>query len=553
MLKRLLKKLGGEEFSDEFINACEFVEINPSLIMGEARLYSLIISSLSIMTYMITPWWLLISVINGLITYYYFITKPSRMMINKRLTALGQAPIIITLLSTSLELTHSLEQSFKIISNIKGVISKWFSTAYKESIINGKPIINSFNELISYWGSFSKPFKDGLMIINSALSGAGSYSDGVNVFFNELISELRNFLSKVKTHTLLLFSFGTILPLIIVSLTPLFSILSRTRNGYWLLIINLIIIKLYSDYIIKLRPPTFSQLNTKLPKGKIIESVIIALIIGSPSLINLVGLIIGFTIPLPIGFHATLLIGIVAGITYYSWSKIRSVKEKRLKALRIEDELLDTIYSIGIKLRSEVSFEHIIKKVINESKNELTIILRKAYEYSRELKENINETIIRLLSNEWSQRALSLMKLVIKAISIGVNGSSKRVLLIYEHYNKMINAESEHKALINQVLSMIKLTIIIFAPIIGSFIIIMQHVLLTSINNNEFFTINNNLDTLILILGLYIIMLVIILTDYLTKINYGPDNVRFLNELIINLPASLGVYLSGIIIGLLLI
>ncbi len=501
---------------------------------------------------------LITSITTGIITYYLITEKPKNKAREERIKALSHAPEIITVLSTSLELNPNLENAVKQVGeNCEGRISKEFSKAYRNSIIKGTPLNKSFNKIIQEWGEYSKGFKRGMNLIKTSLleqNPTNTISTGVKVFFDGLTNELKKFLAKTKTHTLILFSFGTIMPLIIISMMPVISLLninSSPTTIIIMLLINLIGLEYYANYIINNRPPTFSQLTIETKNKHITYSIILFIIISSPTLLYYGARVIGGEFPLP-EYYASmpLIIGMTTGLSTYYYKNSKPFIKKRDKALKAEKELLNITYAIGTKLQEKRSFENTIKQIIKENKGEIIKHLRKAYQNIKELQTPIRKAIMNELNKTNSKRVKSVFSLIFQALKQGVDKSAKSVFKIYEHFNNMIQAEEEHKAMLEQVLSMMKITALAFAPLISGFIIIMQEMISNNITDSTIIHINNiSINQMIAILGAYTIGLVIILTKYNIKIRNGPDKVTINYEIAKNIITATIIYLATIIIA----
>lgn len=550
--------------STELIRDTSFLGLNPTEVIIKARLgmFITLIGSAISLAFIAGVMGTLLSIIPSLITYYYITEKPKSKAREERLKSLGHAPEIITVLGTSLELNPNLERAVRIAGETcEGRISYDFAKAYKDSILKGVALRDSFKLIINEWGLHSEGFRQGMQLINTSLiskeSRAQTINNALNNFFKNLINDLKKFLAKTKTHTLVLFSFGTIIPLILISMLPVVNLLNFESNPLIISLLlgaNLLGINYYANYIINNRPASFSQVKIKTSKSFVNKTyaIVLFLVISSPTILYYGAKTLGGVFPIPSNFASMpLILGLAVSISTYYYMNSKDLMKKRSKALKAEKELLNITYNIGTKLQERRSFESVLKKVILEGKNkELNNHLRRAYNNIKDLQKQPEEAVMKELKKTGSKRVSSVFKLIFHALRQGVEQSAQSVLRVYEHFNQMIQAEEEHKALIEQVLSMMKVTALIFAPIISAFIVIMQGMIEANIPNTELpglslnFSGGISLELMQLMLGLYTIGLVIVLTKYYVKLRHGPDNVILKHELAKSVMTSTIIYLG---------
>jgi len=556
--------------SEELLECSEFIGVNANEVIIKARVYmffTLIVSAIGLALIVKNFLGTMISVVPALIAYYYVTEKPKIKARQERLRSLGHAPEIITVLGTSLELNPNLERAVRLVSETcGGRISNEFKKAYKDSILKGVPLKDSFKKIINEWGSYSEGFRQGTHLINTSLlereSRERTIDNGMNAFFNGLINDLRKFLAKTKTHTLVLFSFGTIIPLIVISMLPIVSLLNIETNPLMIglfLTLNLLGINYYAGFIINNRPATFSQVDLT-QKSEFIAplipySLLLFFIISSPTLLYYGAMMIGGAFPLPKEYASMpLIIVLSVGLSVYFYGRSKSLMKTRNKAISAEKEVLDITYSLGGKLQEKRSFEDALKHVINENKGkELTYHLKKAYNNIKELQTPHEEAVMKELSRTGSKRVSSVFGLIFHALRQGVENSARSVFRIYEHFSRMVQTENEHKALLEQVLSMMKVTAIIFAPLISAFIVMMQGMIEANVPTTDLqgyglnFYSGMSLEVMQLLLGLYTIGLVIVLTRYYVQLNNGPDKVILNHELSNNIITACLIYLGTLV------
>ncbi len=549
--------------SEELIKSAEFLGISARDVIIKARLvFVFLLFSLTFALFFLTRNLVSVAFSLGIsfLVYYYLTENPKKKAYSERLKALNYAPEIVTVFGTSIELGRNLEDAVRLAADYcGGRISDDLANAYKDSILLGKPLIRSFTNLIREWGEFSDGFKKSMRLMLAGLRESDPEKTielGMSTFLKSLSTDLKNFLGGIKTHTLILFSFGTIMPLIIISMMPVFNLLTLSTSPLQvggLLLVNLFLLWAYSRYILNKRPPSFSQIAVSPGKGNVFLSILIFFTVSSLSLIHYLAPLIGAYFPLP-SYYASipLVAAFPVSLSAYFYLNSHSLLKKRNEALKAEKELLGITYSLGVSLQEKRSFEDALKQ---EALKEgiIPLHLRKALGAIKDLKVSPEKAIMEELSFVDSDRVKSVFGLIFQALRQGVSKGASGVFKVYEHFSQMIQVEDENKASLEQVLSMMKLTVVVFAPLISAFIVMMQQMINVNVSSAALTFVNLKgsitIDLMELLLGYYMAGLVIILTSYNVYLKNGPDKVFLYNELSVNLLLSLAIYIGTLLLA----
>jgi|GEM_PF-2685405 len=535
----------------EVIGLSRFVFI-ATLIIG--FILSLLLAGFSLL--------ILITLCLSLISSWLVTEYPKSQARIKALSELGYAPDVITVLVSSLELDPNLEQAVKLVSkHCNGLIAIDFSKAYKDSIIKGVPLKNLLMVIANKWGRFSDGFKQAVYLVISSLSERGderrslTLDSSLSNYLQSIINDQRSFLSKVRFSTMVLFSFGTVIPLVIISLLPVLTVMSSGANALQMLMLlsfSLIIIYAYSNHVLGSKPSSFSQVlisdkksypskgDIRLGIGGLVVNangllycLSLFLIISLPSMIYLLSLILEFTfiipsewstLPLVIGFGVSLSV-------YFHGSSAYKVSDMR-RALSLESEVLDVIYNLGSRVNEGRSVEDAFKQVTRMSKGKtIHDYLMNSYLRSRELSNPIESSLNKSLRRVDSARVKSIFSLFFNTLKRGVKGSSRVIYRFYNYFQKLVQAEADSTSMIKQLLSTMNMTAVVITPLISAMIIVMQQVIQSVINQsmkglkliglNLFENPDLSFELTQLLLGLYMIVLLIILVRYVVIIQGG--------------------------------
>jgi hypothetical protein len=307
----------------------------------------------------------------------------------ERIESLGYAPTILTQIVIYLKQNPNLERALDFVSNysegriasdIKGVLWKCLM-GYK---INIK---HELGDLAQKWGEYLTELKRSIYLVVASVSEKNdikrnqTLDRAINISLEGVVNKIKAYTNNLYLPTLFLFSFGTVLPLVIISLLPIFSFMggefSSPFQMFTILVVSLSAIYFYSNRILAKRPPSFSTVKLpdyldiypkpgylKLKFGKrefevkaITYCVLIFLVISFPGLLYLLSEIPFITfIPnmfsdILKGFNTlTIIWGFGAAITFYAYGTSWYKKKIRDEVEELEKESIDGMYQIASRI-----------------------------------------------------------------------------------------------------------------------------------------------------------------------------------------------------------
>ncbi len=532
--------------------------------------------------------------------FAYLITEyPKNEAALERIDAIGSAPTVLTQIVIFLKQNPNLERALQFVTKYsEGRISKELKEVLWKCMMGQKTSIKeALISLAQQWGEYLVDLKRSLYLIVASVSERNevkrnqSLDRALKISLDGLINKIKEYANNLYLPTLFLFSFGTVLPLVIISLLPIFSFLggefSSPLQMFLILTVSIVVIYFYSNKIISKRPPSFASI--KLPKDLSIYPkanhlkikvgkrdiefpalpylILTFLVIGFPGIFYLlsetsfVKLIPNTFTNILNSFNTLTLIwafGIVIAVYSYgtSWYK----KEIRKKIKRLEIEAVDGFYQLASRIDEGRSPEEAIKFVGESMPNtEFGKLMKKTYNTLRSRHTTLEKALFDeeygTLNNVYSKNVKLMFRVFLTSLKKGVSNSAQMLFTISNHYDQLNRTEEKLKSTLKNALSMMRTTASIFAPMITGLVITLQQLIqngLKSVNeglngmgylNLSFLTTPNfSVEILQLISGIYMILLAWLLIRYVSLLEYGKDEVMLKTELAQNVPIALFIF-----------
>lgn len=371
------------------------------------------------------------------------------------------------------------------------------------------------------------------MLLNKAVSSA----------IDEQKEKLSAYARSLYLPTMILFGFGSMIPLMLISLLPVLSIFKVMISPYALISIlffSLILIYFYSDIVLRKRP----GLDRIKEKSKHIEvSLVLFLVISFPSIIYMLqyfGIVLLGPMESLIDSVNTLPIIIGAGISlsvfYYLNSKDA---KKRFEEKDLENKFLNALEHIKSRLNQSLPFEYAIKHAYEISNLEFLSKMHSSFRFMK------IENAIKKYSSGFIRNSLLLVS---NAMKHGGNAGALACNTILRYAKAIKNAEQEMLSLLQKNIVMMRATAVLFAPAIGAIVIVLFKVLVKNMStmHSDFFDFTSLMSPQILqlFIGFYVLGLSLVLTRYSAVIIHNWDDTLVRSELSRTIPLTLAVYVG---------
>jgi len=585
------------EVSAEFRIALEFLEwdITPQQVIAFSRLAALVsaiaLIPAAVFNIIFAPLVLIIP-----FALLHVITEhPKYAAGQKAAEALSTIPRTFNHLVISLKQSPNLEQGIRFAAeNGEGWLADSFRRIYWK-VWTGKTR-NAKHGLISLGEkskNFMPEFERAVTLVNSAVSEKdrqkrnSSLDHSLEVLLSGAKNRVRSYVGSLFLPTLILFSLGSILPLIFISLLPVTSFFGMSMGSPREIIIilsaTLVVIGAYSQKILSSRPPSFTVRTpeSELPAWKTIvhgKKVNIILLfaalflltsgIGIFYLLSEAGLIVFKTgLPLFDEFGTMFAVAGAAAsisITAWAWYKPRIKESKEINEL--EEQALDAAYHLSARLSDGKPLEESVGFVATSMPGTKTAELFKTVwnnirRRAISIEQAFTDPRTGVLNKTKSSTLRTLFRLALSGSKKGTREAADALMTFARQLEDLRDAEKTMKEMIQKNISMLKATVAFFGPVVAGIVVTLHEIVqsaiisakhaMTSVNTqyNLFSGLSGigekmvSVQAMQAIIGIYILLLSVVLIRYVTLIEQGEDKTAFAYNLARYMPVVAVVFM----------
>lgn len=584
--KKYCKKVGRPfkgEPSEDLKFSVKFLgwKLDPSYIIGAGK-FSMLLG-------------FLIMVVLGVVSFFlqlnstgYFLFSPLVVLIFYLVTewpkglakqaanrSLSKAPYIMAQVAVSLKQNPNMESSIAFVSKAgSGKIARELRDilfhAWTGKVTSVYPEVL---KMADRWARFSVGFQRSLhLVISSFYERSKKAKDktldlAVDTILADITSSMHSYAISLHMPTLVLFSMGTILPLMLISLFPLVSFFGFRVSQLAvtaLLGSSLVGTYIYSNRTLSKRPVGFA-----LPKIRVIEKerkalpVLVFALLSVPTFLFLSGQFeqktgfVGFIVNLIGPFGIVWGLGIALSIYFYRASAgIRKLR-KEIKVL--ENQFTDSLYHIRNHLRDGNPLESSIEFTGSMLQN---IPIGKYFSKVLNLMNTRSLTLEGALEQEGSGSTVisSAFKMLTNATAKGRVAIMQTADVVYIYLNRIKKIEANIGMMLAKTLSMMRATIMIFAPVVCAIIVVLFMMIDTTIKNvvaaNKDYSFGTIFaapsiapETLQIIVGIYLIALNYVFIRYISHVQHGFDKASFRYDLAQSIPITLLIFTITLVVS----
>ena len=438
----------------------------------------------------------------------------------------------------------------------------------------------AIKDYISKWKTKNEEFAESLNLLRSAVVGTKKrddmYDQVVNIVLTGTKERTKKYVSGLRMPVALIHAMGVLLPVMGLVLFPIVVIfMAQSVKPIFLFMAYDIILPLFLwffiDYILRARPPTFSQPDISLAKGvpplgtaKFGESILpvapLAVLVALPLMaIGIYG--IGSADPrTSVNFSVVLVGGIAAGIIAYAmldaWQKIKIRKDIE----RIETEFSVALFQLGNQLNSGYPIEAAIDRSIEGLKGLKIVDL---FKITNDNMRRFGYTFEQALFDPkvgavWyypSRLVRSVMQTITESSKKGMNIAAVSMITISKYLQGMREVRENVSDVLGETTSSMRFLAAFLAPMVAGVTVTMAVVIMqilaqlsTQLGQITADTDVTAAQTLLvipwancqqgtcagppvtpwqfqLVVGLYMIETVLLLSMFLNRIEYGEDSI----------------------------
>ncbi|MCK4715092.1 MAG: hypothetical protein KAT35_05920, partial [Candidatus Aenigmarchaeota archaeon] len=307
----------------------------------------------------------------------------------------------------------------------------------------GESVKDGLSRLADDWGRFFFGFKRGVYMLLSSEklqeNRVARLDRAADVVVRGMASRMRSYVKSLKMPNLMLFSIGTVLPLVLVSLLPVVSVLGFSTHYaqiFTLLFLSLIGLYIYSGRGLSRRAVSFSEIEVEdvpgLPPRGVIRvgnmevpalpyALAVFIALSSPGFFYLLGLVPGFEIVVPDYFSLFIVAGVVAAASLYCYGTSYLKVRLRNEAMELEDNIVDGLYHIASKMSEGRSAEDALAWASKSMPDgPAKKLFARALRRVKERQTTFEEALVQAMDDVYSKRVRSLMAALTTSLKRGI-------------------------------------------------------------------------------------------------------------------------------------
>ncbi len=441
-----------------------------------------------------------------ILVYLFFTEYPKYLAKSEKSKEIGEIPIFISELVILLKQNPNVEKALTTLSNLEGKIFKKLRSKLLKLKVEGGSGKSVLMELASEHENHFPEFRRAVSLILN-----GEFERGLKICMEGVSNKIEEFSNNLTLPTLILFSIGAVFPLVFISLLPMISFVSFDFLSLLLVIlVSSLFVFLYSNYVLSKRPLVFPifELNKRV-RFNLFWYILICVIVSIPSIPYLLSILGIKTLLFPEGYNSIwFLLGITSSIVIFSYNYSKETIEEKKYVESMEIEASNLSYKLaslaveGKPLDKEVS--------------------------------KINFSV--------SNRMRILGHLIKNSIQKGSEKLYEVLTNFGDYFSKIDSIRESYFNKIDNVISMMKLTAVLFLPLVSAIAISIAYEISKNTANVPFLSFSMNLDALVFLSGIYTLITSILLLRYIIYLKNGVDKVELCNALYKNLPIAMGLF-----------
>ncbi len=520
-----------------------------------------------------------------------------------KIHSLGDIPEIQSYIVMSMKLVSNMERAitFAAENSTRPLANDLKKLIWDIHIRTYSSIDDALIAFANQWGKNSEYFKRSLHLVKSSVNEPDeaqriiTLNKSLDIVLEGTKTMMDSFSARLRTPTYVLYSIFILIPLALVALIPAVSIVGVRIDTVTLVLLYDIILPLatffYSEYILMQRPATFapphiSDMHPELSGIRTVKKMTIFTALTVGAIVGVSGYILVYIgnpfdivsqeamsglLPrtFPVVWAITSIITIYCLGVYTPYKKIRDgIKQ-------IESEFADALFVLGRRISegrsAEEAFGHTSENMKGSNIGGVFADVAKNL-------TGIRTTLHGAIFNEeygafryvYSDRVHTTMRMFTESVHKSNEAAGVAIIKLADHLKELQEVEDNIKRSLYDVTSTMRATAMIFAPLIGGVTLALSEVIQKILRNiakeaqllPEEFNFGGMMheagtgmtqsvppDIFLLVIGLYMVILVIILTRFAGGIEYGGDKPQFMYDLGQMLPMSIIVFTVTTIIS----
>lgn len=480
----------------------------------------------------------------------------------QRIRGLGETPMLINYLTMSMKVTPNLERAMAFAAeNMGGPLGMGLRDALHRTYLRAYAGVGeALTGFAERWGKWCEDLKRSIYLLRSSVSEGTEVARlqtldrALELSLRGARDRMRDFAAGLHLPTLLIYSMGVLLPLVLVAILPILSVIDISIDAPQIFAIYCVALPLgvyaLSRWVLAKRPATFPP-----PEMPIDANRARALLLAGLLAATLVGA--GLFSPIADDFRAILLLWApTLGITAYLHLTTTQAFERRSRIERMEREFCDSLVQLGNRISegrpAEDALEHVADTIRG---SELAGVFARASVNIRlggmGLRASLFDPERGALRGVPSQTIHSVLRLLVDMIERSTRAAGAAILRTADHLRELKQVELDIRRSLGEIVTSMRSVALFFAPFIAAIAARMQGLLASKTASVGFLGSGAGVSpaAFLFVLGLYVVLLTAILMSYAVEVELGDDPLAKRVAIARALPLALGVFTAGAIIG----
>ena len=474
----------------------------------------------------------------------------------------GEVPRLVSYLAMSLRTNPNLERSVQFAAErASGPLGSDLRRELWRSCLRVHDSVEeALSEFSRRWSDRCKELDRSIDLLRASVSERdlksrmNAIDRALELSLEGTRDRMRDFASGLYLPTLVIYSIGVLLPLVILAVLPALSIIDLRIGAPELVLGYCIILPLtvygLGKYVLAKRPAAFQPPDIPARGGP-------ARNVGIAAVLAIVTAALGFWLGLgPIARSLLVLWGLTLGIVAYLHLSSSEAYRLRLEEDRMEEEFQDALVQLGNHMSEGRPAEDAFRRAAESTRGSS---IARVFERTS---TNIRLGGMRLRSalfdpDEGALREVrsptirGTLQLLVDSLERGNRVAGQVVLSTAEHLRGLRRVELEIRRSLSEVVSSMRSVALLFAPLVAAVTARLQEVLATESSGVPFLGGGAPIPfaTFLSVMGFYIIALTCILVGYSVELEHGDDGVLKRAALARALPVAMSVFTLGVVAG----
>ena len=484
-----------------------------------------------------------------------------RRQARRELKAIGESPALVAYLTMALKINPNLERAVSFAAeqldgdmgrDLRAVICRGHLRLHSDAD-------EGLRRFSKRWRKSCPELDRSLYLVRSSVNERNeearkrTLDRALQLALQGARERMRRFASGIYLPTLMIYSMGVLLPLVLVVILPVLSVINVQVGLAQIFFLYCIMLPLMvyaiSSEVLSRRPASLPPPKVPVKENRLRTFAVAAVIAAILPTMNAM-----LKFPSDIG-ALTILWGLALGVSSYLYLTSASALKRREEIKEMEAELCDALVQLGNRVGEGRPAEEALEQVTETMQgSKLGAVMGNASTNIRlggmGLRAALFDEARGALAAIYSSTIRGVFKMLVSIIERSTRAAGEALLTMGRHLGELKEVEAEIRRSMGEVVTSMRSVALFFAPLVTSIAARMQGALSSKTLSIDFLgKMEVSPSDFLFVLGAYIIILAAILTNYSVEIEIGDDRLAKRVAIAIAMPIALFVFTAGAVLG----